>query len=186
MLLPDDLLHRWDAGAGPFRFGHAPDVEGRLALGDVTSDAFSVHVVPFVDGQLVVNRSSHGHWEMPGGRLERGETAEAAAARELLEEAGFAVDGPVHWFATLWFRRPDEPVEVPAGAWRAIRIGWCDGRIVGPPTNPPDDVATAEVYCGDLVGACERLDRSDRPELILCYETAQLLRQGLPSVPGPG
>ena len=37
-----------------------------------------------------------GHWSLPGGMVEIGETLEAALTREMLEETGLAVDvGPV-------------------------------------------------------------------------------------------
>jgi ADP-ribose pyrophosphatase YjhB (NUDIX family) len=37
-----------------------------------------------------------GHWSLPGGALEVGETLEAGLAREIVEETGLAVDvGPV-------------------------------------------------------------------------------------------
>ncbi len=36
--------------------------------------------------------SEAGLWGVPGGKLERGETAEAAAKRELLEETGIPID----------------------------------------------------------------------------------------------
>ena len=37
---------------------------------------------------LLVRRGDNGHWDVPGGRVEPGESVEAAARRELLEETG--------------------------------------------------------------------------------------------------
>ncbi|TMM47316.1 NUDIX domain-containing protein [Qipengyuania marisflavi] len=47
------------------------------------------------DGQILLVRHSYGPpaWYFPGGGLKRGETAEAAAKRELLEETGCDIDG---------------------------------------------------------------------------------------------
>lgn len=38
--------------------------------------------------QILLIRDSYGHWGLPKGHLERGETAAAAAARETTEETG--------------------------------------------------------------------------------------------------
>lgn len=52
------------------------------------------------DGAVLLVRRKHeplaGQWSLPGGTLELGETLEAGAAREILEETGLAVEvGPV-------------------------------------------------------------------------------------------
>src|SRR5262245_13449555 len=67
---------------------------GRTTLYGVCELGECVGVLPFVDRDHVVmvrqfrypRRESH-RWEMPTGSLEPGETPEAAAQRELMEEA---------------------------------------------------------------------------------------------------
>jgi len=53
----------------------------------------SVYSVAFRDGKfmMIYNSVTRKGWEMPGGRIEKGETPEEAAEREYLEESGYAV-----------------------------------------------------------------------------------------------
>jgi 8-oxo-dGTP diphosphatase len=52
-----------------------------------------------IDGRLLLlqyssEKSFAGQWDVPGGKLEEGETPEAGAIRELFEETGIALDDP--------------------------------------------------------------------------------------------
>ena len=53
-------------------------------------------VVCLRDGEVLLIRRGkpprQGEWSLPGGRIEWGETAEAAALRELIEETGVTAD----------------------------------------------------------------------------------------------
>jgi ADP-ribose pyrophosphatase YjhB (NUDIX family) len=40
---------------------------------------------------LLVRRADDGYWELPGGRVEVGESASAAVVREVAEEAGLTI-----------------------------------------------------------------------------------------------
>ena len=59
------------------------------------------------DDVLVLRRSSDGGWELPGGRLDRGEEPLAGVRREVREETGLdpSVVEPVHTFA--WVNERD-------------------------------------------------------------------------------
>jgi len=53
----------------------------------------TVYAVAFSgDSFLMVFNEKRGGWEMPGGSIQEGESAEDAAKREFLEEAGYGID----------------------------------------------------------------------------------------------
>ncbi|MEV4976445.1 methyltransferase, FxLD system [Streptomyces scopuliridis] len=56
-----------------------PEPQAVFGAAVVVTDAF---------GRVLLGRSTQGMWELPGGRIETGEAAPAAAMRELAEETG--------------------------------------------------------------------------------------------------
>lgn len=136
------------------------------------SEAFSVHVVAFVEDRVVVIRPEERAWEMPGGRREPHETIEETARRELLEEAGVALRS-LHVFATMWFRW-NPPTH--ALALRQVAIGWGDADVIGAPTNPPAEIATAEVAIVDVEAAVAMLCGAGGDALAAGYAAAAHLR----------
>ncbi|MFB6988730.1 methyltransferase, FxLD system [Streptomyces sp. NPDC056304] len=56
-----------------------PEPQAVFGAATVVTDAF---------GRVLLGRSTRGMWELPGGRIETGEAAPAAAVRELQEETG--------------------------------------------------------------------------------------------------
>ncbi|MEU3509316.1 methyltransferase, FxLD system [Streptomyces longwoodensis] len=67
--------------AGSFRAEEKgrPEPQAVFGAAVVVTDAF---------GRVLLGRSTRGMWELPGGRIETGEAAPAAAVRELNEETG--------------------------------------------------------------------------------------------------
>lgn len=56
----------------------------------------SVKGVVARDGRILLLQNERGEWELPGGRLEMGETPEQCVVREIAEETGWAVtSGPI-------------------------------------------------------------------------------------------
>jgi 8-oxo-dGTP pyrophosphatase MutT (NUDIX family) len=67
------------------------------------------------DRVLLVLDRYRGHWELPGGRIEDGESPRQAAARELSEEGGQVSDGPLRFIGYAGFvLAPDRRAEYAA------------------------------------------------------------------------
>jgi len=97
--------------------------------------------------QRPVGKWQAGRWEFPGGKVEPGETAEAAVVRELHEELGVRVD------ATQYLTQV-----VHAYADRSVAISlWLVLRFEGEPRSLEDQallwVPVAELQQHDLLEA---------------------------------
>jgi ADP-ribose pyrophosphatase YjhB (NUDIX family) len=93
-----------------------------------------------LDGGILLTQRAiepgYGKWTFPGGFVERGERAEAAAEREALEEAGVEIE--VGEIVGLYSYEDQVPV-----------IAVFSGRVTGGEPEPLDETMAVEIFPRD-------------------------------------
>jgi 8-oxo-dGTP pyrophosphatase MutT (NUDIX family) len=87
---------------------------------------------------LLVRRADDGNWELPGGRVETGETAGGAAIREIREEAGITVE--LTGIAGI-YSDPSHIVVYPDGAQQQIAVVFHAHSEITPGSSLKPDCA---------------------------------------------
>src|SRR5829696_9901289 len=96
-------------------------------------------IVELEGGIVLIQRAiepGYGKWTFPGGFVERGERAEAAAEREALEEAGVEIEAGE--IVGLYSYEDQVPV-----------IAVFSGRVMGGEPEPLDETMAVEVFPRD-------------------------------------
>ncbi|MFI9272294.1 NUDIX domain-containing protein [Kitasatospora sp. NPDC052896] len=147
---------RWEWGGMDAQFSTELPPDGLIT---------NIHLAGFTGDLLVLCRDSRGHWFLPGGTREAGESIGSCLDRELREEAGARLLGPASWIGAHRCvtdhpepYRPWQPHPEKAWLW-----GWAEVVVDSAPTNPADGEQVEEVRAMPVAEACELLARGREP-----------------------
>ncbi|MFJ4653706.1 NUDIX domain-containing protein [Nocardia sp. NPDC088792] len=139
----------------------------------------NVHVICFVGDRIVLCRDDRDVWLLPGGTREEAESVHDCVVRELYEEAGAELAGPIHWIGAHYATtdrplpyRPWQPHPHKAWLWSTA-----DVVLTGAPTNPDDAEQILEVRAFPAAEAV-RISASDGPHLPELLTLAMELHHG--------
>jgi 8-oxo-dGTP pyrophosphatase MutT (NUDIX family) len=159
------IMHRFDEALRELTRRHLADFDRRGAETDGRRPAaVAVVLLPDEAGRacFLITRRAAGlraharQWALPGGRIDRGETAEAAALRELREEVGLTL-GPEAVLGTL------DDYGTRSGFLISPVVVW--GGLGAELTPNPSEVASAHLVPFD------ELERPDVPRLVSIPES---------------
>jgi 8-oxo-dGTP pyrophosphatase MutT (NUDIX family) len=159
------IMHRFDEALRELTRRHLADFDRRGAETDGRRPAaVAVVLLPDEAGRacFLITRRAAGlraharQWALPGGRIDRGESAEAAALRELREEVGLTL-GPEAVLGTL------DDYGTRSGFLISPVVVW--GGLDAELTPNPSEVASAHLVPFD------ELERPDVPRLVSIPES---------------
>jgi len=157
-----------EAGAGGPHRARLGDMPGPLRLPRIAVTVDAVVLAPTADGPgVLLIRRGHapfeGAWALPGGFVEEDEDLEPAARRELLEETGVDLVGPLTQLGAF-----GAPGRDPRGRTVSV-VHWTRLEAL-PPLRPGDDAAHAELV---PIAAIER------GEVRLAFDHREILDRAL-------